>query len=576
MLQLEEPAPIVQIEQLQKSFVNRYGLTFRYFAKWETENEQVVPQMQKIVIFYQCTLCHKIYASKSTMLYHDCRTHIEKSDNFEFNPNKAFEDLLILIIVHDISVNAIASPEAKRLFDDFGRKNFVIPSQKTIRNRIISYADSIMKSTYINLSGHIVSLLIDSAKRVGKFYEGFIIYTKERLYYYPFSVIPKNTSVNEAGAIANAINFLESLNITVISVCTDNGSTNIGAFNKSKHNYAVQYQIGTGIIRIPCCCHVTENALKDVFEKTDAGVIKVILELLKFPPDGMNTTEKFSNSRWSSIYDCIVFILNHQEFYAYNKNTKALFQSIEITYKWSDLYMVTKILWDLIKRLEQDMSSICEVFIYLNQALTSLSSKNTPLRQRAYTALFNRFMMCDGLCLPCAAFLLTPFGRLSFKSSSEEIQARVIKCSKKGIKMYASDRLIYDFNQMKNIFIAYIEQDNSPLDGYTGNIEELYYNLMKNEKDTTICHFYRLAFEIVQIPCSEAPVERLFAHIERFLAPQSHNIAPDLLNAKAIIKMNYIFTQKKQLSPDFTKFKDDIDRAITNIDETKRNKLAIL
>lgn len=67
MLQLEEPQPMVQIEQLQKSFINRFGLTFRYFAKWETENESNAPQMQKVVIFYQCTLCHKIYASKSAM-----------------------------------------------------------------------------------------------------------------------------------------------------------------------------------------------------------------------------------------------------------------------------------------------------------------------------------------------------------------------------------------------------------------------------------------------------------------------------------------------------------------------------
>lgn len=151
-----------------------------------------------------------------------------------------------------------------------------------------------------------------------------------------------------------------------------------------------------------------------------------------------------------------------------------------------------------------------------------------------------------------------------------------IEMLKKGIKMYASDRIIYDFNQMKDIFVSYIKQDKSPLDKYNGNIEELYYELMENEENTSIRHFYRLCFEIVQIPCSEVPVERLFAHIERFLAPQSHNIAPDLLNAKSIIKMNYIFTQKSQISSDFTRFKDDLDREITNIDESKRNKLAIL
>ena len=76
-------------------------------------------------------------------------------------------------------------------------------------------------------------------------------------------MLPRNTAFWIAITVSNAINFLENNGVRVISVCSDNSSTNIASMDG--HQYYVKFRIGEGIIRIPCFCHAVDNALIDVF-----------------------------------------------------------------------------------------------------------------------------------------------------------------------------------------------------------------------------------------------------------------------------------------------------------------------
>ena len=98
-----------------------------------------------------------------------------------------------MIAVNDIPYHVITSSTFTKFIDDFNT-NFKIPSDKTLSKDMKAFAQEINKETLDKLNGQFVSLLLDGAKRIGIEYESIIIYTPQRLYFYPFSVIPRSTA----------------------------------------------------------------------------------------------------------------------------------------------------------------------------------------------------------------------------------------------------------------------------------------------------------------------------------------------------------------------------------------------
>ena len=128
----------------------------------------------------------------------------------------------------------------------------------------------------IPLPRKMVPILFDEAKRIGENLEGIILFTPERLYFHPFEVIERTTVDAISEVISNAIKFLNSNGITVISACCDNASANVAAFN-TQHSYTVQYRIGEGIIRIRCCAHSCKLASSDVYSKEFPGIVQAVI-----------------------------------------------------------------------------------------------------------------------------------------------------------------------------------------------------------------------------------------------------------------------------------------------------------
>ena len=298
--------------------------------------------------------------------------------------------------------------------------------------------------------------------------------------------------------------------------------------------------------------------------------------MLKYPPDEHKIVPKFSNTRWSSLFDCVTFIIKHEDFYSTNTNTKDSFIQIQKSYDWNDLAEALSITWNLIKALEKDLAALSDVFQYAFMALKSLSAKDTSIRRQLYFALFERMLTGDELCLPCTAFLLTPEGKNAFDSISDTtIFNRVLYCGMKGLSIYAKDRKIYDEESLSHLFIQFMTDPSNTLAQCTSNIVEYYSYMMQIANDPLMKSFYSIAFEIVQIPCSEAPVERLFSHLERFLAPQCHHQSEDLLNAKATIKMNYLFSHEIPQKISYSDIVPMVEKGINNLDSSKQRLLPL-
>ena len=57
--------------------------------------------------------------------------------------------------------------------------------------------------------------------------------------------------------------------------------------------------------------------------------------------------------------------------------------------------------------------------------------------------------------------------------------------------------------------------------------------------------FAEIAIRILNYPCSENPLERLFSHLKYLYGPKNINRSEDLLNAQLSIKMYFIYSEKK-------------------------------
>ena len=240
---------------------------------------------------------------------------------------------------------------------------------------------------------------------------------------------------------------------------------------------------------------------------------------------------------------------------------------IEEHFNWENLFNIANIMITLTTELEKDRSSICEVYFFLFQALNALRlMPESRLCQELISALILRFTREGSMNLICAAFLCSPYGYAAYKRESvQRMKAMIYNSAKRGIEQYAVERVIFNFQLVLKGFDEFLNQRNIDFHGATSP-EIFWEHVMKsNQEATPEYEFARLAIEIVQIPCSEAPVERFFSHIEKIISPQRRNLKPKMIRAISIIKMNYLFAEEMQNGCQYPALADEIDKGIAGI-----------
>ena len=523
---------LAHISWMNTTYTNPKGYSF-FMSSWLPCAPSECPRMDPVCcVFYYCTLCHHIYVSKKAVDSHDCRPCMNQST---FNPNQTKVDLLIAIAVCDLSFKTVCSKPFRKFVDDFGC-NFHISSERQMIRDMKSLAMEINEKNLQSLYGQTVSILFDGAKRVGNNYEGVILYTRPRLYFYPFSILDKEKATDIAKVIITTINDLNNRGVRVIAACSDNASNNIAAF--ANHSYSVRYHIGDGIIRVPCFAHTSNLATKDVFDGKFKSITHAIVLITKVHPPGQKQTCSFSATRWKSLYECIQYICNYNDFYATNEETQQLYNLIEQTHSWHILRICAQIMWEFTAELEKDHSSICDVFLFVNDTLEKLKSIIMyPIPDAMYRSVRKRFTSEKSMEIPCLSFVCTKIGKSIFNALNDsELQESVSKCAINGATAYSSEHPTW-FNQeeLQKELKAYLNSVDIPFSDMS------YWEQMKNTKGYKWPELAQLAYDVVQIPCSEAPVERFFAHLEKILSPQRRRMTPELVSAISIVKMDYLF-----------------------------------
>lgn len=512
---------------------------------------------------YHCKLCGKFLLSKTGANNHCCYQKL----NNRIDPNSlkrhvsAFHSFLRFIATSNISFRSCENKYLERTFqklDPF----FSLPKRDKLCSELIEFSKIIHQKMLKKLVGKTVSLMVDGCTRWGTKYQGFVIYTYQRLYVFSLYDIPNNRSKTLANLIAAVISQLKANQTTVIAVCTDNARYNIHALNNDENS--AQHISGQHFIRQPCAAHTANLVIKDMFlyDAYYGFVSSEINILMKNKPENSyrkGFSPELKTERWSSLLRCTQFIRENYALYQSSNNEEVnnALKKLNELIGLDVLESMLQIMWILIERVEKDLSCIADIVpAYLN-AIKCLKELSNKPSQIICEYLKKRFFNTLSLNLPMFAFLLTKDG-LDFYRKHHLSNSNILKASLNGFLGYQRER---KFDKIKIglnrfSFINYLLNfDISKFDDFPKAID--FWQNYKELNDKTIrSSFVQLAVEVLQIPSSEAAVERLFSALSLATKGEMCNSHIESLNARLIVKFDSIF--KDAGSIPWEKFADKI------------------
>lgn len=533
-------------------------------------------------IFYICKICEKPYLTKKSAMEHKCDESFQPNqlDCKNVENNITIKYLLIWLAKKNIPFHAIYDIDFHGFLKHV-KKEFQLPSETSLRKYIHTFSNYILKRIYEEIFHRPVSLMIDGAKREGQKYQGLILYTTNQLYFIGLSPCQNEKSETIAKIVSDTAEIIKNNKSRLVSVCSDNASFNKSAMD-SRKTFSAQRLSNENFIWWPCSCHTLNLAVKDVFTGNFKQVFDIVIQLIIVLDDISQTHKigevpRFREVRWYSFTHCVNFICSHYKFLN-NQQSIENFSFIEQNFKWKYISSILNSIEYLFKKLENDSSSIADLYKNITNTLHELKNINSinpkndtfNIAKAIYNSITNRFT--KEMDIPCFAYLLTGPGLRNLNENNIEVQNLIIY-SKNGCKNYVSN----DFYSQKichffDIFLNYHEF--SPLFKINSIKESIiFWYRVQNDEETLFYpkvyedhpeireiekKFSKIAIQILSIPCSEAACERVFSHLSDILMNNKRNLPYDTLNALMIIRINSLFMrQNGKHSNDF--IRNDIE-----------------
>ena len=336
----------------------------------------------------------------------------------------------------------------------------------------------------------------------------------------------------------------------MIAVCTDNAKSNIAALNHKKNS--AQQLSGEHFIRQPCAAHTANLAIKDTFESDDDfGFVSAVIDFLISTKPERSITEGFSprfhTERWISLYTCTQFVRKKLNLYQNltNQEIDEAIKLIENSIGWENLENILQIMWILIEKMERNYSSIADIVPSYLEAFNHLNEIQTEASQKMSNNLKKRFYETLSMNLPMLAFMFTKNG-LEYFHEFQHSDENILKSALNGLIGYQRERELNKINIELNriAFINYIKNfDSSQFDNFSSAIEFWTQYAKSNDEKIISSRFVNFIIEILQIPSSEAAVEKIFSVLSRLTRAEMCNSHCESLNARLIVKFDSIFKE---------------------------------
>lgn len=548
-------------------FVNKYNIKFGIYKGAISEDPTIYSDI------CVCSQCLNYYIDKKTALSHNCiknKNKSKKSAKNKLENNKAMKYLVIWIAKKNISFRAITDPDFKGFIETLG--DFKVPSETTIREFIKNFAKYITHKIYLTINNQNVSILIDEVTRNGAKYLGVVFFLPQKLFFLGLEPCQSATSFNISTIVTKYAQYIDHNHSHLVSVCSDNARNNVSALDGEAQKMADE-----NFIRMPCTCHTANLALKDVLKQKHQEILNTVIFLISIFKEKseiiphIGKIPHFSEVRWFSIVDCVNFIIQNSIYFEEVKQIEYI--EIQRKYGWNYVFSVLNTIKVLIEILERDKSSAADVFDNFYKTtyeLTQIAQSNPHIAQFNLSidvrdSLWSRFHSTVSLKIPCIAFFLTGPGLQLYENYINNINALNVE---NYLREYLSTR--EDCYKLCRFFRFYLNfRNNTLLKECPTTVDSFQFwsEVSQNgqfwkdepqfsEDDHDLfgveTEFAAIAMEILTIPCSESPCERVFSHLSDLLQNNKRNLSFDMLNALMIIRINSIFM--KQESDDLNEF----------------------
>ena len=536
--------------------------------------------------FYQCAECRKIFTSRSSFCHHYHLLQANRSRERELPLNQVLHTLFDFICVSNVSLHAIDS-EVFLTFCHALNPHFTLPTRNILRTELVSYSESLKSSFLTSVQNEYVYALIDGAKKFSRTFEAIIVLTHNIIFFWSLNEMTTTKSCDIATLIRDLEFQLNRVNARLISVTSDNASNNVAAFRDNHfvtsfsdviflrnvpdeakkpimdqldskfgpftcEYYAQPHEfMRDNVIRFACICHTLELALEHTmskFPKIQLSFLIIIRFCEKYFTNVPRITERWSSYAEVSKYIQHNFNMIKRQAYLLKKQNShyqsldeiiksfQIFQDVSL----SDLADILNVFWETIKELEGDLKRVGDVWVCVTNMVRELQSfKDNSFADTLIRETYHEIFSKGDFELVLITYSLTGVGRRDL------------------IDNFGVQQVIFVFNRFIGVkfelwpLLANIltKQYNDYMTDDVYNNIDIGYEFWKEEAEgehTRIPQLAIFALKYMDIPCSEAAVERLFAHLGNLYNKQSLNSKNDLLQARLSIKINYIFQQNSK------------------------------
>ena len=205
---------------------------------------------------------------------------------------------------------------------------------------------------------------------------------------------------------------------------------------------------------------------------------------------------------------------------------------------FSELTQLFQYISNITSEIGSNNFLICYIFpkiINLQNFLSQLVSSDVKLFGRY---ILERIYSSKEYQIAATAYFLTIEGRNYFLNISNIFEKQnFLKSIQEYLFKYNKFKYNFDEALLLQQIYSFLDSQNFP----TSDSFELWEMYRKDEKMSLLAE---IAIRIINMPCSEIPVERLFSHLKYLYGSKNYQMSEDLLHAQLTIRMENIFSQE--------------------------------
>lgn len=478
---------------------------------------------------------------------------------FKEKLSKLRDELFIKIAefcsLSNIFLNSLCSPKFNEIIQLSNPLLAQTIKKNILRKKICEIGQSYLNEINTKCNEKFCSVLIDGAKRNNKNFYAFIIFTRERLFFFKIEKINCATTKNIVDIFQEILNFINTeTKLELISVCTDHASNLIKAFNPIDQNSS-QFKNSQFFEWVGCFSHLLNLGINDLFELEEFLIYYINLNEILSICKSLNFSKKvpgFSKTRWESYSKCINFLNEMKEEinFFFNQEIQNLNNNAEIIEKYrmlieilnssdfNELMQLFNNISQMSAEIGQDNFVICKVyskFIKFKKFVSNIQS--LTIRTFGYT-IIDRIYASYEIQIAITAFFLTIEGRDYFLNINDQKEKEnYLSIIQTYIFRYNEFKFKFDQKILKSQIDEYIN-----IEKFTINDSFIYWE--NNIHEEKISQLSEIAIRIISMACSELAVERLFSHLKYLYRKKDYNKSEDLLNAQLSIRMEKIYSRE--------------------------------